>query len=88
MKLTPSSRAIGTVGASVSGVVPNSAADTLGLAQGDTITAVDGNQVTSPEGISVALANRHPGDKVAITWSDAQGVSHTAIATLGVGPNG
>jgi len=88
VKLTPSSRAIGTVGASVSGVVPNSAADTLGLAQGDTITAVDGNQVTSPEGISVALANRHPGDKVAITWSDAQGVSHTAIATLGVGPNG
>ena len=88
VKLTPSSQAIGTVGASVSGVVPNSAADTLGLAQGDTITAVDGNQVTSPEGISVALANRHPGDKVAITWSDAQGVSHTAIATLGVGPNG
>jgi S1-C subfamily serine protease len=88
VQLTPSTRAVGATGAQVQGALDGSAAAAIGLAAGDTITAVDGNQVTSPEGLSHLLIGYHPGDRVRITWTDAQGASHTATATLGSGPNG
>jgi S1-C subfamily serine protease len=75
-----------TSGASVSGVVSGSAAAQAGLTQGDVITSVAGQAITSPTGVSSALAQHHPGDKVSIGWTDQSGQSHTATVQLGAGP--
>ncbi|NNM46459.1 S1C family serine protease [Knoellia koreensis] len=73
-------------GVTIAGVVTDSAADRAGLTSGDTITAVGGTEVASADELTAALAQRQPGDKVAITWTDATGTSHTATVTLGEGP--
>ncbi|MCU4185311.1 trypsin-like peptidase domain-containing protein [Acidiferrimicrobium sp. IK] len=75
-----------TPGAAVSAVVPNSPAESAGLAQGDTITGVDGTPITSATSLTATLRVHHPGDKVSITWVDVSGQSHTATVTLAVGP--
>ena len=73
-------------GAPVAGVVSGSAAAQAGLTQGDVITSVAGHTITTPTGVSSALAQHHPGDKVSIGWTDQTGQSHTATVTLGAGP--
>jgi S1-C subfamily serine protease len=73
-------------GVTISGVVTDSAADRAGLTSGDTITAVGGTEVATADELTTALAQRQPGDKVAITWTDSTGTSHTATVTLGEGP--
>ena len=73
-------------GASVAGVVSGSAAAQAGLTQGDVITSVAGHTITTPTGVSSALAQHHPGDKVSIGWTDQTGQSHTATVQLGAGP--
>jgi S1-C subfamily serine protease len=73
-------------GATISGVVNNSAADQAGLGEGDTITALNGTAVTSADSLSTAIAAFNPGDKVTVTYTDANGQSHTATVTLGTGP--
>jgi S1-C subfamily serine protease len=70
----------------VAGVVTGSAAAQAGLAQGDVITSVAGHTVTSSTGVSSALAQHHPGDKISISWTDQAGQSQTATVTLGSGP--
>jgi S1-C subfamily serine protease len=72
--------------ATVAGVVNGSAAARAGLAQGDVITSVAGHTITSSTGVSTALAQHHPGDKIAISWTDQYGQAHTATVTLGSGP--
>ena len=57
-----------------------------GLTQGDVITSVAGHTITTPTGVSSALAQHHPGDKVSIGWTDQTGQSHTATVQLGAGP--
>jgi S1-C subfamily serine protease len=73
-------------GAPVAGVVSGSAAAQAGLTQGDVITSVAGQTITSPKGVSSALAQHHPGDKISIGWTDQTGQSHTATVQLGAGP--
>jgi S1-C subfamily serine protease len=73
-------------GALVAGVVTSSPAQEAGLAQGDLITSVDGTTVTSPEGVTAALEQHHPGDKVAIGWTDTSGNSNNATVQLTSGP--
>jgi S1-C subfamily serine protease len=73
-------------GAPVAGAVSGSAAAQAGLTQGDVITSVAGQTITSPTGVSSALAQHHPGDKITIGWTDQTGQSHTATVTLGAGP--
>ena len=73
-------------GTSVAGVVSGSAAAQAGLTQGDVITSVAGHTITTPTGVSSALAQHHPGDKVSIGWTDQTGQSHTATVQLGAGP--
>ena len=73
-------------GAPVAGVVSGSAAAQAGLTQGDVITSVAGHTITTPTGVSSALAQHHPGDKVSIGWTDQTGQSHTATVQLGAGP--
>ena len=73
-------------GASVAGVLSGSAAAQAGLTQGDVITSVAGHTITSATGVSSALAQHHPGDKISISWTDQTGQSHTATIQLGSGP--
>ncbi len=73
-------------GAPVAGVEPGTPAASIGLAAGDTITSVNGQAVDSASALSPLLRGSHPGDKVAIGWTDAAGAGHTAKAALTTGP--
>ncbi len=76
----------GTSGATIAGLVSGGAASRAGLAVGDTITALDGHTIGQPSDLPTVLARLHPGDRVAITWVDSSGASHSGSITLGSGP--
>jgi S1-C subfamily serine protease len=57
-----------------------------GLGADDTVTALDGKSVSTGTDIQDILVGLHPGDKVSIAWTDAEGQSHTATVTLASGP--
>jgi S1-C subfamily serine protease len=69
-------------GATISGVVAGTPAESAGLVAGDTITAVDGTAITTGPQLSSVLGAHHPGDSVTITWTDAAGAGHSAPVTL------
>ncbi|CAM5365137.1 S1C family serine protease [Leifsonia shinshuensis] len=81
-----SSNAAAASGATLAGVVDGGPAASAGLTSGDTITAIDGTAIGSSQDLTAALAAHHPGDSVAVTWTDASGSSHTAQVTLAQGP--
>jgi S1-C subfamily serine protease len=72
-------------GALVGGVVSGGPAASAGLSAGDTITAIDRHAVTSSS-ISSVLLTKKPGSKVAITYTDQFGASHSVSASLASGP--
>ncbi|MEV6282126.1 trypsin-like peptidase domain-containing protein [Kribbella sp. NPDC051770] len=76
----------GDQGAVVNDVVANGKAAAAGLSAGDVITALGGKTIDSPEALSTALNEHHPGDKVAVTWTDQSGQRHTADIELTTGP--
>jgi S1-C subfamily serine protease len=73
-------------GVTIAGAVSGSPAASAGLTQGDTITAVGGQSVSSASDIQQVLVKYHPGDKIAVSWQDAAGQSHTSTVTLTSGP--
>jgi S1-C subfamily serine protease len=73
-------------GAQVAGVYDGTPAADAGIVAGDTITAVNGTKVASGDELAAALAKKDPGDKVKITWTDANGSSHSKTVTLAEGP--
>jgi S1-C subfamily serine protease len=73
-------------GAAIAGTVPGGAASQAGLAAGDEIVSVGGQSIGSPSDIRTALVTHHPGDKVKVTWLDANGQQHSVTVTLGSGP--
>lgn len=73
-------------GALVSGVIPNSPAAQAGLAQGDLITSVGGHAVSSPDALTTLMAGQSVGGKVAVSYTDSSGASHTVNLTLASGP--
>lgn len=75
-----------SAGVGVSGTIQGSGAEAAGLEAGDTITAVDGEAVADSPGLSAIIAQHQPGDRIAVTYTDAAGTSHTATVTLGEGP--
>ncbi len=72
-------------GGAVKRVAAASPAARAGLPVGAQIGAVDGRAVRSSEQLTRALLARHPGDRVAIDWTDGTG-EHRATVVLGVGP--
>ena len=73
-------------GAAIAGTVPGGAASQAGLAAGDEIVSLGGQSIGSPSDIRTALVTHHPGDKVKVTWLDANGQQHSVTVTLGSGP--
>jgi S1-C subfamily serine protease len=75
-----------TQGAAVEGVVAGGPAASGGIEAGDTITSLGGHAVGSASDLTAAKDRFHPGDRVTITWLDANGDSHVATITLTSGP--
>jgi S1-C subfamily serine protease len=73
-------------GVEIAGTQSGTPAAEAGIGQGDTVTGLDGKSVSSGTDITEILVGHHPGDKVSIAWTDAEGQSHTATLTLGTGP--
>jgi S1-C subfamily serine protease len=76
----------GGSGAAVAGVLQGTPAASGGLARGDVITSVNGTSVPSPTGLQAALERHHPGDRVRIGWTSADGRARSATVTLANGP--
>jgi S1-C subfamily serine protease len=74
-----------TSGAWVSGVQPDSPADSAGMVAPAVIQSVDGEAVSSVDDLGPLLHVHVPGDRVSVTWVDANG-SHTTTMTLAAGP--
>jgi S1-C subfamily serine protease len=74
-----------TSGALVRSVQQGSPADGAGIVPGTVITKVNGTTIDSATDLGDALHAFKPGDRVSITWVDAQS-SHSATVTLIAGP--
>jgi putative serine protease PepD len=79
------STAAGPNGAVVQSVTPGSPAQRAGLRTGDVVTSVGGARVTEPSDIADALADRRPGQSVAIEVSRG-GDSQTVTVELAARP--
>jgi S1-C subfamily serine protease len=75
-------------GVTIIGTVTGTAATQAGLAAGDTIISVGGHAVTAAATLQQVIETYHPGDKVAVEWTDGSGQAHTATVTLTAGPTG
>lgn len=73
-------------GATLGGVVEGGAAADAGVAAGDTITRLGSTTIRSASDLSAALATRNPGDRVRVTWVNADGQTESATVTLGSSP--
>lgn len=85
LEISPAASPSGA-GVALAGAAPGTAAAKAGLTEGDTVTSVDGQQVGSSTDIQRILIGHHPGEAIAIGWTDASGQSHTATVTLTSGP--
>jgi S1-C subfamily serine protease len=73
-------------GAEVVTVQPGSPADSAGISPGAIITKVGGTFIASSATLGTAIRSHKAGDRVSVTWTDANG-SHTTTMTLaGVNP--
>ena len=75
-----------TSGAVVAGVIAGSPAESAGLTAGSVITALNDQPVTSYTSITSLLLKQNAGSTVTLTWSDVDGVSHTASVQTASGP--
>ncbi|HET6825371.1 MAG TPA: trypsin-like peptidase domain-containing protein [Amnibacterium sp.] len=73
-------------GAGVAQALPNTPAAAAGLEGGDVITAVNGRTIHSADALTSRLHAYSPGDTVSLTYTDANGASHTVHVTLTTGP--
>lgn len=73
-------------GAVVAGVYEDTPAAEAGLTAGDTITRMGSTRITDGAGLSSAIAEHKPGDTVSLSWTDADGQTHSAKVTLTEGP--
>jgi S1-C subfamily serine protease len=73
-------------GAAVSQAISGGAADQAGITSGSVITSLGGATVDSSSTLTNLISRYHPGDKVQIGWTDANGQTHTATVTFANGP--
>jgi S1-C subfamily serine protease len=73
-------------GTAVQGVYAGTPAAKAGIDAGDRITGIGSTKVSTSAALRKAVAAHSPGDAVSVTWTDAQGTSHTRTVTLVAGP--
>ena len=73
-------------GALIASIIPSTPAAAAGLAAGDVITSVNGQAINSPNDLSTQMGELHPGDKITIGYTNANGQHETVSLTLGSGP--
>jgi S1-C subfamily serine protease len=73
-------------GTTVGGVYDGTPAAKAGIVAGDRITRVGSTSVSTTAGLRAQVASYSPGDSVTITWTSADGSSHTATVTMIKGP--
>jgi S1-C subfamily serine protease len=73
-------------GATLNSVVPSGPAAKAGLVGGDVITSLNGATVDSSATLTRLMGKYHPGDKVALGWTDQTGQNHTSVVSLALGP--
>ena len=66
--------------------VAGTPAEQAGLQQGDLLTSLDGTPIATSDDLRTALFQHHPGDTVALGYTDVNGVAQTASITLASGP--
>ena len=74
------------VGVEIWSVIPGEPAQIAGLLSGDRVTSVDGTTVGNPAQLTAVMGRLHPGQTVAITWTDQNGRRHAGSITLAAGP--
>ena len=79
-------RSVPAGGAFVAGVTPDGPASRAGIEPGDVIVSIEGRPVRSADEIAVALADRHPGDRVPVGLQRA-GRPRSVQVTLGELPS-
>jgi S1-C subfamily serine protease len=84
--LGPSYKAPVNSGALVCQSYHGTAGYAAGIRAGDVITAVNGQQVGSDTALTTIMRKYHPGNKVTLTWVNAQGQHQSAPVTLTAGP--
>lgn len=75
------------VGVPVIGVVSGTPAADFGITAGDIITSINGMSVSTSTALTEILYSLHPGDKVALVWTNKSGKITKATIALGVGPS-
>ncbi|MDT7728758.1 MAG: hypothetical protein QOI21_5334 [Actinomycetota bacterium] len=75
-------------GAQIQDVVSNGPAAAAGLTGGDVITALNGQTVDSATTLTNLMDGQHPGNKVSLTVTTADGQQHTVTVVPTVGPVG
>ena len=73
-------------GVAITSVVPDGPADRAGITAGSVVTAVNGTAINSPTALKSALSGHKANSKVKISWTDLNGVAHSATVTLIAGP--
>jgi S1-C subfamily serine protease len=86
VEIDTTSSAAGTPGAVVSHALPGGAAAAAGIGDGSVITSLGGSKVDSSTTLTNLISRYHPGDKVLVAWTDANGQSHTTTVTMANGP--
>ncbi len=76
----------GSEGALVEDVLSGGPAARAALTGGDLITGLDGSAVSSPTAMTDLILEKHPGDRVTVSWQTQEGARHTATVTLASGP--
>jgi S1-C subfamily serine protease len=74
------------VGAHVTRVHAGTPAEAAGMHYGDTITRFGSAGITTALDLQLALVPHRPGDRVAVTWSDAFHLPHRGTVVLARGP--
>jgi S1-C subfamily serine protease len=77
-----------TSGASIVQTLPSGPAEAAGLQEGDTITSLNGTAIDSATTLTNLMDRFHPGDKLSVVYSDANGQQHTVTVTPAEGPVG
>jgi S1-C subfamily serine protease len=76
---------LGDTGTTVAGVYEGTPAARAGLEAGDRITALGSTRVAGTEQLQAAVARYSPGDRVSVSWTSADGSTHTKTVTLATG---